>query len=56
MLRKILEHSCDQLLSEWYFRKSYHNIGSKQKEHENMEVSSTQNKGATLFSCLAHGV
>ena len=25
LLRKILEHSCDQLLSDWYFQKSYHN-------------------------------
>ena len=25
LLRKNFEHGCDQVVSEWYFRKKYHN-------------------------------
>ena len=51
LLRKILEHSCDQLLSDWYFQKSYitvtevvliqlssHAIGSKQKKMKTRNI------------------
>ena len=79
LLIKNFEHSCDQLLSEWYFREKNittevvfiqllsYNVVSKQKNIKmktqnstaysyHSKVTSTQNKGASFFSCFGHGV
>ena len=31
-LQKNFEHSCDQVVSEWYFQKKYHN-GDESRSH-----------------------